>query len=98
MASNETRDLILGQLEGKRICSQRNVRLTQQWLERNIYYDFHEILFNQFPIALYEWLSKVTLKKRNFQGEEPKSCKSQLIQGLKSVDNTIWRAVKLMGG
>ena len=41
-----------------------------KWLEQYIYLDIHEILFSEFPIVLYEWLSKLKTHKNKSQGGE----------------------------
>ena len=39
----------------------RNRRLTkEQWLDRYLYTEIHEIFFCSFPVKLYEWIAKST--------------------------------------
>ena len=64
-----------------------------KWLERYIYADIHEIFFAEFPIMLYEWLSKLTTQKNNFQGGEPTEWNLFLIERLKRINNPISRVV-----
>ena len=61
--------------------------MTDEWLERYIHDSPHEYFFCKFPIILYEWLSRFTYKKINFQGGEPTSWTPELIQELQETDN-----------
>lgn len=39
----------------------RNLHLSKEdWLNRYMYIEVHEIFFCTFPIELYEWLAKLT--------------------------------------
>ena len=67
---------------------------TEDWLQKHIFTELHEIFFVTYAIELYEWLSKlndnhVLRKKRNIVWTP------ELIQILKRVDNPISRAVDL---
>ena len=53
-------------LEGSK-GSQSNL---MRWIEQYIYMDIHVILFSSGPIVLYEWFSKLTTRRKNFQGGE----------------------------
>lgn len=38
----------------------RNPQLTkEQWLDRYLYTEIHEIFFSSFPVELYEWIVKL---------------------------------------
>ena len=65
---------------------------TEDWLQKHIFTELHEIFFVTYAIELYEWLSKlndnhVLKKKRNIVWTP------EYIQILKRVDNPISRAV-----
>ena len=62
-------------------------------LERHIYLAIHKIFFAKFPIVLHEWLCKLAIQQRNFQGGEPKEWSPFLIKRLKIVNNHISRVV-----
>ena len=57
-------DFAQKEIEGSRWASTK-------WLEWYIYFDIHEILFSEFRIVLYEWLSKLKTHKNKSQGGEP---------------------------
>ena len=39
----------------------RNMQVSkEQWLERYLYMEIHEIFFASFPSKLYEWIAKLT--------------------------------------
>ena len=77
-----------GESEGSRL-------IPTQWLNRYLYIYIHEILFCEFPVYLYEWLLRLATQRRNFQGGEPIDWSPQLIERMKSVNNSICRAVDL---
>ena len=65
---------------------------TQDWLQKYIFTDLHEIFFATYANELYDWLSKLTdknifKKKRNIV-QTP-----DLTQTVRSVDNPLSRAV-----
>ena len=43
---------------------------TENWLNRYIYSDIHEIFFAEFPILLHKWLSILVTRQTNFQKRE----------------------------
>ena len=42
----------------------------ENWVDKYIYSDIHEILFANFPIVLHEWLSRLERRQTNFQRRE----------------------------
>ena len=64
-----------------------------KWSEWYIYSNIHEIFFVEFPIVLYEWLSKLETHKNNFQGGELTEWTPFLIERLKIINNPISRDV-----
>ena len=65
----------------------------ENWLDRYIYSDIHEIFFAEFPIVLHEWLSILATRQTNFQRREAVEWSAQLIRELTIVSNPISRAV-----
>ena len=66
---------------------------TENWLNRYIYSDIHEIFFAEFPILLHKWLSILATRKTNFQRREAVEWSDQLVHEITSVSNTISRDV-----
>ena len=66
----------------------------EEWLEKYVYSDIHEVFFGEFPTLLNEWLLRLTLQKSYFEGGEPKGWKPELIQQLKKVEYIASRAVQ----
>ena len=65
---------------------------TEEWLQRYLFTDLHEIFFCEFPIIFYEWLSKIAERKNCFKRDQP-TRNLVLINRLKSISNPISRAV-----
>ena len=59
----------------------------------HLFIHLREFLFFEFPIVLYEWLSKLATQQNNFQGGEPKEWTPFLIERLKRINNPISRVV-----
>ena len=36
---------------------------TEEWLQRYLFTDLHEILFSKFPIIFYEWIAIIPKKR-----------------------------------
>ena len=53
-----------------------------KWLAEYIHDGPHEYFFSEFPIIFYEWSTRFTYQKINFQGGEPTSWTPELIQEL----------------
>lgn len=72
----------------------KNPRInTDDWLQRYLFTDLHEIFFCGFPIIFYEWLSKIAETKNCFTKDQPTSWNLILINRLKSISNPISRVV-----
>ena len=65
----------------------------ENWIDKYIYSDIHEIFFAEFPILLHEWLSRLATKQTNLQRRETMEWNDQLVREVTSVSNTISRAV-----
>jgi hypothetical protein len=65
---------------------------TEDWLQKHIFTDLHEIFFVTYAIELYDWLSKLA-DKNVFKKKREVVWTPELIQTLKGVDNPISRAV-----
>ena len=64
-----------------------------EWLGRYLYSKIYESFFSDFPVLLYDWLSKLATQQKNFQGGEPKEWTSFLIERVKRINNPISRVV-----
>ena len=64
----------------------RKTRLsTENWIDEYIYSDIHEIFFAEFPILLYEWLSRLVTKQTNFQRRDTVKWSDHLVREVTSV-------------
>jgi len=66
---------------------------TEEWLQRYLFTDLHEIFFAEFPIIFYEWISRIAEKKTCFRRDQPTIWNVVSINRLKSVSNSISRVV-----
>jgi len=66
---------------------------TDEWLQRYLFTDMHEIFFVEFPIIFHEWLSRITDRKNCFKGDQSTRWNPVLINRLKIISNSIYRAV-----
>ena len=64
----------------------------EDWLQKNIFTDLHEIFFVTYANKLYDWLSKLT-DKHVFKKKRNIVWTSELIHTMKSVYNPISREV-----
>ena len=72
----------------------RNPRIsTENWLQRYVFSDIHEIFFTTFPIELHAWLSRLVENETFSHGDRPTKWTPELIQRLKKTNNPISRAV-----
>ena len=65
---------------------------TEEWLQRYLFTDLHEIFVSEFPIIFYEWIAIITQKKNCFKAT-PTIWNDVTINYLKSVSNSISRAM-----
>ena len=61
---------------------------TEDWLQKHIFTDLHEIFFATYANELYDWLSKLT-DKNIFKKKRNIVWTSELIQTVKSIENPI---------
>jgi len=66
---------------------------TEEWLQRYLFTDLHEIIFYEFPIIFHEWLSRIVEIKNRFKKDQPTSWNPILINRLNNSSNPISRAV-----
>jgi len=66
---------------------------TEEWLQRYLFTDLHEIFFYEFTIIFHEWLSRLAERKNCFKKDQPTSWNPNLINRLKNSSNPIYRAV-----
>ena len=65
---------------------------TEEWLQRYLFNDLHEIFFCEFPIIFYEWIAIIAQKKKCFKAT-PTIWNVVSINYLKSVSKSISRVV-----
>ena len=65
---------------------------TEDWLQKHIFTDLHQIFFATYANELYDWLSKLT-DKNIFKKKRNIFWTPKLIQTVNSFDNPISRAV-----
>ena len=65
----------------------------ENWLDRYLHINIHEIFFAEFPIVLHEWLSRLVTRQTKFQRREAIKWSAQLIHKLTSVSDPISRAI-----
>jgi hypothetical protein len=66
---------------------------TEDWLERHIFIDIHEIFFGGIHRELYEWLSRLEDTQFEIRSRPPVVWTSMLIKKVKGVDNALSRVV-----
>jgi hypothetical protein len=66
---------------------------TEDWLERYIFTDIHDIFFGGIHRELYEWLSRLADTQFETKSRPPMVWTSTLIKKVKRVDNTVSREV-----
>ena len=71
----------------------KSLRLsTEDWLQKHIFTDLHEIFFTTYGNELYDWLSKLT-DKHIFKKKRNIVWTPKLLQTVRSVDNPVSREV-----
>ena len=68
-------------------------RSSDDFLQRYVFYDIYEIFFAGIHVELHEWLSRLTESKTNFKENQSPDWTLERIKLLKSVNNTVSRAV-----
>ena len=67
-----------------------NPRLSiEDWLQRYIFIDLHDIFFATFPSELHAWLSRLVECKTSTRSDKPAEWTLEVIQRLKWIDNSI---------
>jgi len=61
----------------------------EEWLNRYLYIEIHEIFFCTFPIELYEWLAKLTDSQGRLRFYNPIVWTPKLVQWLEASENKI---------
>ena len=68
-------------------------RSSDEFLQRYVFTDIHEIFFGSIHIELHQWLSRLTKRKTNFNEDRFPDWTPARINILKRVNNAISRAV-----
>ena len=82
----------------------RNPHLTkEQWLERYLYTEIHEIFLSSFLIELYEWIAKLVDDQGRWRLDNPIVWTPVLVRRLEASDDKITFAVnhwldRIIGG
>ena len=66
---------------------------TENWLQRYVSSDIHEIFFATFLIEMHAWLSQLAENETFNHNDRPMRWTPELIQRLKRIDNPISRAM-----
>ena len=61
----------------------------EDWLNRYLYTEVHEIFFSTFPIELYEWLTKLAKSQGSWKLNSPIVWTPKLVWILETFDNKI---------
>jgi hypothetical protein len=65
---------------------------SEDWLEKHIFTDIHEIFFGGIHQELYEWLARLADTQFEIRSRLPVVWTSELIKKVKKDDNTVSRA------
>jgi hypothetical protein len=72
----------------------RNPRLNdEQWLQRYVFTDLHEIFFGEFLIILTEWLERIVENVGRYRVEALRNWTPELIRQLNTISNKVSRAI-----
>ena len=72
----------------------QNPRLSiEDWIQRYIFTDLHDIFLATFPSKWHAWLSRLVESKTSTHSDRPAEWTPELIQRLKRTNNPISRAV-----
>ena len=66
---------------------------TDDWLQRYLFTDLHEIFFATFAYELHAWLSRLTDSETSTHSDKPTEWTPKVIQRLEWTDNFVSRAV-----
>lgn len=68
----------------------RNLRLSaEDWLQRYVFTNLHDIFFATFPAELHAWLLRLVERKTSTRSNRPAEWTSEVIQSLKRTNNSI---------
>ena len=82
----------------------KNLRLSkEEWLNRYLYTEIHEIFFCIFPIEVYEWLAKLTDSQGRWKLNSLIVWNPELVRQVETFENKIVRVVdhwldRIIGG
>jgi len=65
----------------------------EQWLDRYLYIEIHEIFFFSFPIELYEWITKLADSQGRCKIDSPIVWTPELMQKLEASEDKITHTV-----
>jgi hypothetical protein len=65
----------------------------EQWMQRYVYTELHEIFFGEFPIILTEWLERLVENTGRYQNATPRNWTPELVRQLNYVSNNTSHAV-----
>jgi hypothetical protein len=65
-----------------------------QWKDRYLYTDMHDILFTEFPCLLVEWLKRKTATNSTVWPFEPVVWDEDKLEELRALDNKWTRAIE----
>ena len=65
----------------------------EQWLDRYLYMEIHEIFFASFPTKLYKWIAKLADSKGRWKLDGPIVWTPELVRRLEESKDKIARAV-----
>lgn len=72
----------------------RNRRVSEEdWLDRYIFTDIHEIFFVSFPIELYEWIARLADSVGRCRLDHPIMWTPELVRRLEAIEDKIAHAV-----
>jgi hypothetical protein len=64
-----------------------------QWMQKYLFIDQHEIFFDEFPKIMTEWLERLVEKTRRLSAATPKNWNPELVRKLNSVSNPTTRVI-----
>jgi tRNA(His) 5'-end guanylyltransferase len=68
----------------------RNTRINnEQWLQRYVFTDLHEIFFGEFPIILTKWLERLVKNVGRYRTKSSRNWTPTLIKQLNMVSNKV---------
>jgi len=65
----------------------------EQWLNKYLYTEMHDIFFCSFPVELYEWIAKIADNQGRWRLDGPIVWTPELVQKLEASEDKIAHAV-----